>query len=183
MTWFPPGVDFPGSRTYSFATPFFTAPASPTDLLVVKGPTGGKKLYFLELYAVRISVTADTSIPQCFLIKRSADDTGAGNVITAVPHETGDLAGTFGIRYFTTNPSALGTPIGTMFSEGLSTILPGNGVGTSPTAKTLLYFANPNGKPIKLLSATEILAVNFNGVSFNSGTPIIAFGGTVMEID
>lgn len=150
--------------TYSAATVGLVAASSGTDLYTIAGVAG--KTIRITRICVSGRATAAAS-EDVVLVKRSTLDTGGtATVPTDVPNNSGSAAGGAVLAAYTANPT-LGTGVGNI---GVKQLFLGNLTTGAPGAAACWTWTpgTDNAQEPSLVSATEQIAVNLNGVT-NSG--------------
>lgn len=142
-------------KTFSASANF--SPASPgSDVFTVYGPSSGA-IYITKLTVSGTQTTGANA--DILLFRRSTQNSGGVfSTITSVPHVAGDTT-TAVVKAYTTNPSPVGTFVGTVHQEKVFTPAPGNPGGI------LVWTANDYCKPIILNSPNYGFCVNFNGIT------------------
>ena len=149
--------------TYSAAMIAVASAATATDIFTITGSTG-KVIDVIEVEISAVQTTASNILIQ--LVKRSTANTGGGTPTTAtnVPHDSRSAAATATVRSYTANPT-LGTAVGTMRAQ--RALVPAAGTAT---AEIPVEWTFVDGQPVSLRGATEVLAVNLNGVTVTGGS-------------
>jgi hypothetical protein len=151
--------------TYMACSSVYAIPATPTDMVVFTG-SGSKKVKVLRVRLNCYQTTA--AVEQFFLNKHSAADSGGTFFSeTAIPLDSNDASATATLVHYSANPTGI-TSLGAITQPKL-------GVQTSATnfpAWTTLFDCNQFGKPIVLNSASEQVALNFNGAALPSGMQV-----------
>lgn len=156
------------NSVYSFTTGALTVAASATDIFTIFGATD-RIFRLLQLEIEGVQTTA--GIVSVFLIKRSAANTaGTSAAVTPVAHNSQHRTPSSTLLKYTANPSGLGTAVGTILERKVSFDAAASVVVQAPAK----LFDCRDSKPIELLSATEGLAVNLNGVTVTGGSLIIS---------
>lgn len=157
------------------ASASFTPAATPTDLVTIYG-SGSKTIRVRSIKIGTINTAAGSQI--FTLVKRSAvNTTGTFVAGTAVPMSSGNAAASATVGHYTANPGGLGTAVGTF-----NTVKTASPVATPATFAGVVQqsevemlpaplFLNQGSliQPVTLLSASEGLAINFNGAALVSG--------------
>ena len=148
--------------------------ATATDVFTIYGSaTYGSATKTIRVTKILLSGSQTTGGTVAIqLIKRSTTNTGGTSTTsTAVPNDSNDAAATATVLSYTTNPSALGTSIGTL--KSLRTQVP-NTTATSENSATFgyweLYKADTPAKAIVLRGASQGLCINFGGVTVTGGS-------------
>lgn len=155
--------------TYSAGTAPLTAANTATDIFTITG--SASKVVRIRKMGFAASATNPTSA-NILIVKRSTANTGGtSTLLTNVPNDSDDLAGTATVRSYTANPT-LGTTIGNIRSYKMTIpqTTPLGGVGGGPINE--ITFGNIGDKAIVLRGTSEVLSVNLNsttitGNSFN----------------
>lgn len=151
-------------RAYSAVATGWTIPATPTDLVTLNG-VGNRTLRLLAVIVDGLQTTA--GINKFFLIKRSTLDTGGTFVADPiVVHDSNELVSAAVFGHWTANPAALGTAIGNVRVNNLLNPAPASLVVAD---KLIWTFENLNAEEVTLRTATEQLALNFNGAALPAG--------------
>lgn len=145
-------------NTYSASAGPYGAPNSPTDTFTITG--SASKL--VRITRISFSGTQSTgAIRDVLIIKRSTANTG-GNSTTPnmVPHDSTFPAATATVRNYTTNPSGLGTVVGTIRAQKVFI-----GATTTLSREFCVDWGPRNSQAPVLRGTNEVLAINLNGVS------------------
>lgn len=115
---------------YMAATVRFTPDNNTTDLFCIGG-SNSRTIRLLRLILSGTQTTAGNT-HRVSLIKRSTANTGTTVGATAVPLDSASPAATAQVHHYTTNPSALGTGVGTIWNPQVlipapASVLPGSG--------------------------------------------------------
>lgn len=150
--------------TYSAIVTGLATAAAATDVLTIAGSASKK----IKVRYVSVSASTTTTALQDFrLLKRSAANTGGtSSVVSSTPYDSGDAAATATVTSYTANPTTLGAAVGSgIRSNRLSVGAVGAGSAASSQAAIIWDFtaSAPAVKPPTLNSASELVAVNFNG--------------------
>lgn len=151
--------------TYAAASTPTAPAAATTDLFTLTGADNieGQILYIglnLELSAV------GATTPRPLIVKRSAANTGGtSGAVTAVPLSSEWGAAACSVLAYTANPAALGASVGRIISglmngAGNTALFQSNAAGV----QVPVYVWTPGGDALSVRAATEVIAVNFNGV-------------------
>ena len=155
---------YKNKRCYAGVATGWAIPATPTDMVVLTG-VANKTIRIIGIIVEGTQTTA--GINKFFLIKRSTvDTTGTFVADTAVPHDSKDLASLASFGHYTANPGALGTAVGNVRVANLLNPAPASVV---PSDKIIWLFDSINAEELVLRSATEQLALNFNGAALPAG--------------
>jgi len=150
-------VELHNKPTYSAIINGLAVASSPTDIFLIKG-SATKKVIIKRIYFT--GYQNNVSYQSLLLIKRSADNTGGTRTaLNLVPSDSADPAATAEVYYYTANPSALGTAVGTILA--LTKMIAGKNTAVS-TYKELLDITDSPAKNIVLNNANEYLALNLN---------------------
>jgi hypothetical protein len=138
----------------------FVIPASATDVFTISGSSTKT----IKIYRVLFYLTATTGSNATIIgLRRSSLNTGGtSTLLSNVPHDTTNAAGTAVVRSYTANPSALGTLIGNMFTFGVYV----SGGGTIGSIPFSYLIENPIAQPIILRGTSQLFAVNMSAVTF-----------------
>ena len=146
--------------TYGAAIAGFTYAANGTDIFTITGSdTKTIKIKHLSVDGTQ----TNTGARAVSLIKRSSQNTGGtSTVLTNVPYDSINPTSTAVVRYYTVNPTTLGTSLGALHVEKLI-------VGSANSADSdALVFSTVDAstsQDITLRSSSEVLAINMNGVT------------------
>lgn len=151
--------------TYGTAIPAFTYANNGTDIFTITGSdTKTVRIKHLSIDGTQTTLAVRT----VNLVKRSSQNTGGTSVILgAVPYDSSNPTATAVVRYYTANPTTLGTEVGIFHSEKV--IIP----TTNATVEDSLTFStleSTNSQDITLRGSTEVLAVNMLGVTSNGNS-------------
>lgn len=145
---------------YMAATARFTPANNTTDLFCL----GGSNSRTIRVLRLILSGTQTTggNVATVSLIKRSAANTGSSVAATAVPLDSASPAATAQIHHYTTNPSALGTAVGTIWNGQVLIPAPASVVAPAPILEWLpgedLWLPTP-----VLRANTEFICINLGG--------------------
>lgn len=154
-------------QTYMVSNPEFVVPATPTDMLVFSG-SGTKTVKIRKIEMTAAETTAGNE--QFFVLKRStADTTGTPNAVTSVPVDSANGAATATFNYYTANPGALGTSLGSLFN--LKFQCPAIASTLQPQWRTI-YEWIPGTQPITLRGTAESVVLNFAGAALPAGLKV-----------
>ena len=161
------------SKAIYMASGSFTPVATPTDLVTIFGSASK----IVRVRSMRIGTTNTAAGSQIFLlIKRSAVDTGGTAVsATLVPGDSANSAATATVQHYTANAAGLGTAVGTINTLKVASpvLVPATfaGIVQQSEVEVLPSYGQHSGlpQPITLRSASEGLAINFNGAALVSG--------------
>lgn len=157
--------------TYSACTTAFTPVATPTDIFTIEG-NATTNVYVMRMGISTVQGTA--GINEWFLLKRSAANTAAGTFTNPakIPFNSGNTAAAAVVKQFSTNPTP-GASLGSVWHGFVNApVLTTAGIGQSVLE---INFEDMFGQPICLNSASEILALNFNGAAVPAGLSVIAY--------
>ncbi len=154
--------------TYAAASTAFNPPATPSDCFTITG-SATNNIYIIKMGISTVQTTLGTN--QWFLVKRSAANTGGTSAAaTVVPYNSANPAGTASVLQYTVNPVGLGAAVGKVWSGYVDSPAPaGQGSGIE------VDFVDMFGQPLTLLSASEVLAWNFNGAALPAGLSVMAY--------
>ena len=157
-------------QTYRAAATTFSLPNTPTDGFTIYG-SATKTIKVLKV--MMSGTQGATSVVTAELIKRSTANTGGtSTVVPSVPNDSANTSATATVRYYTANPTSLGTAVGTV--AGFRGIIPQGGTSSVLTSNCEIYRANTPAQALTLRGATEGLALNFNSITLT---------GNVMSIE
>lgn len=157
--------------TYSACSTAFTPAATATDIFTIEG-NATTNVYVMK---VGLSSTQGTAgVNEWFLLKRSAVNSVAGTFTNPakVPFNSGNSAASAVVKQFSANPTP-GASLGAIWHGWVnSPVVTTAGIGNSILE---IDFEELFGQPICLNSASEILALNFNGAAVPAGLSVIAY--------
>lgn len=158
------GVNIEGRKpTYSATIADYVPAATATDMVTITG--AANKICTITNIRFTGHATASTYVG-IYLIKRSSANSGGTSTSTTItPHDSTDIAPSAVVKQYSANPSSLGTAVGTIRADHLG--MPAAAAGTYPL---LWDFCDRAAKGIRLNSATEVIAINFNGAAVPAGT-------------
>lgn len=146
-------------RTYAASIRGLVAAALATDIFTITGAAG--KVVRITRIIVGATRTANAT-SDLLIIKRSTANTlGTSTVPTAVPYDSMSEAAAAVVRAYTANPT-LGVAVGQVMA--LKQFIQSGG-GNSPMPPIDIEFGKKFGSSIILRSASEVLALNLNGVT------------------
>jgi hypothetical protein len=147
-----------GLATYS-ASNVFVLPASATDVLTISGSaTKTVKIFSILFY---LTATTGSNATIIGLRRSSLNTGGTSTLLTNVPNDTNNAAGTAVVRSYTANPT-LGTLVGNNFTYGIYV----SGGGTIGSIPFSYFIDNALEQPIVLRGINQLFAVNMNAVTF-----------------
>lgn len=156
-------------QTYGAAIAGFAYAANGTDIFTISGSaTKTIRIKHISIDGTQTSTNARTVI----LNKRStANVGGTSTVLTSVPYDSTNLPATATVRYYTANPTTLGTLVGAFHNEKLII-----GAANSADSDALVFSTidSSASQDITLRGPSEFLCVNMNGVTST---------GNLMNID
>ena len=146
---------------YSASVSSFSTASSPTDVFTIQG--SDKRITKIKRVEINptttVSLTAQTV--ELSLIKRqSLNSGGTSQSISPVPHDSGYPHAYCQVKYYTANPSSLGTAVGKIRSSRENVLLSLN------PPPIIWRFDDSN--PVVLRSSLESLCVNLNTVSITN---------------
>ena len=145
-------------NTYSACAGPFAAAGSPTDVFTITGSASKT----IRITRISFSGTQTTgAMRDVLIIKRSTANTGGTSIApNRVPHDSSFPASTATVRYYTANPSALGTAVGTIRSQKVFIGAP------AALSREFCIDWGPRNSQAPILRGTgEVLAINLNGVT------------------
>lgn len=143
--------------TYSASASGFTFDAGPTDIFTIRGSATREVRILRMTFSATKTSAANLSVTW---VKRSTDNSGGTSVaLTSVPHDSTSAAATAEARYYTANPTTLGTLVGEVYSNRYY-FSSGTGLGFGEVS---IDFLSDLGGPIILRGVNEILSINMKG--------------------
>jgi hypothetical protein len=155
--------------TYSAATIAYAPYATPQDVVGILG-SASKRVRVLR-FAVSGRATAANQLDVQLLKRSTADTSGTPTALTAVPHDSNDVAATATVNTYAAVPTA-GTPLGAIRAQQINLSAAGSGGAAVPVE---FDFGTVNDKAIVLNSAAEGLYLNLNGAAMPAGTVLNVF--------
>lgn len=153
------------ARTYS-ASANITLAAAATDIATMTG-NGAVSAYITKITISGIQTTGGEA--EISLIKRSTANTaGTSTAMTAVPHSATDTAAVVSLLAYTANPTT-GTTLGAIRRAYVPV---GSATGSG---SPMVFDFGDKGRPIRLNSSTEVLAINLNGATLTGGVLDVSF--------
>ena len=154
----------------SCSTPF-TPAANATDIFTIQG-NATTNVYVLKMGIS--TVQGADGFNQWFLIKRSAANTAAGTFTSPakVNYNSKNAAANAVVSQFSANPTP-GAAVGTVWSGYVYAPVVTDAGSSNDIFE--VDFRDMFGEPLTLLSANEILALNFNGAAIPAGLTVIAY--------
>lgn len=141
-------------------TSFSPTSANVTDVFTMVGFTGTKAIKVLRVEICAVTGSANTF--DCYLIKRSANDTlGTFTTLTPVPLDSRLAAADAIVTRYTANPGGLGASIGNI---AVRKVLSFTATAVNRSEPIILFDQHAAGAPITL-RGSDCLAINFNGVA------------------
>ncbi len=156
--------------SYSAAVSGFVCAAGTTDLIVIQG--SATKIIRITKVSISGTTTAGSgfSINSTLIRRSTANIGGTLASMSAVPHDTADASGTAAVKYYTANPTTLGTQVGILTANRISFPQAGaNGLGVN--ANEIDFGVRP-AKAIVLRGVNEYLALNFGGITITG--PVVS---------
>lgn len=151
--------------TYSAAIAGFTYAANGTDIFTIQG-SNNRVIRIKHLSIDGTQTTSNTRTVS--LIKRSSPNIGGtSTLLSPVSFDSFNPAVTAQIRYYTANPTTLGTLVGSIHTEKLLIPSPGANIEDALIFSTI---EASTMQDITLRSSNELLAVNMGGVTSNGNT-------------
>jgi hypothetical protein len=149
-----------GTQTFGASIAGFGYANNGTDIFTISGSATKT----IRIKHISVDGTQTTgSVRTVLLIKRSTANTGGtSTVLSAVPYDSLNSPATAVVRYYTTNPTTLGTTVGQFHNEKLVI------GGTNATDSDALVFETQDTygmQDITLRGANELLAINMNAVT------------------
>lgn len=146
------------NQTYSAVITNYVVANNPTDVFTITGSATRT----ITVNEVEISATKTASgVGDILLIKRSTLNTGGtSTILTNVPYDSLNEAATATVRYYTANPAALGTAVGTIKSTNYL-----YNVTTATPDKLEFNFGQDDNQHLVLRGVNESLCVNLNAVT------------------
>lgn len=166
MTWASSiSIDPNKTGTYAVASGFIAPAAATTDMFTLSGEAGYKIELLKTLLAFDATANSSTNRTKVFLLKRSALNTGGTSTVeNHIPFNSGSPASGAVMRAYTANPAALGALVNTSGRIVSGSFMLNALPAQSQPAPYLLFDHSIAGDAPKLVSATELFAVNFGGV-------------------
>lgn len=139
--------------------------ASATDFLTITG-AANKVITIQRIECSGIATTAGT--PSVVLVKRStANSGGTSTTPTVVKLDSSNPAASAVVRAYTVNPTT-GTLVGNLGSTRLALPL----AATGAALQQLVYVNTLGSGPLRLKSASEVVALNGNGATLAAGAAL-----------
>lgn len=157
--------------TYGVVSSAFTPGTAPTDVFTITG-SSTSNIYVTKM---GISTTQTTEgINAWFIAKRSTANSGGTSAApTIVSHNSNNPAVSASVLQYTANPTA-GSLVGYVWGGWVnSPKVATAGVGGFQGIE--VNFEDMFGQPITLLSASQVLAWNFQGATLPSGLSALAY--------
>ena len=152
------------SATYSASVNALTIALLATDIFTITGSaTKTVKIRSIHISGVQTSA----SYQDILILKRSTANTAGTSVTqTNIPYDSTDAAATAVVRSYTANPT-LGTLVGRMANKKfyMPIAIPGNNGQFGPDNYVEFNYGGNFDKEVVLRGTSEVLAVNFNGVT------------------
>ena len=164
-------VEFDKFNTYSACSSAFTPGTTPADVFSITG-NATTNVYVLKMGIATIQTTE--GVNAWFVAKRSAANTGGTSAAsTVVAFQSSSAAASATVLQYTANPTA-GAIIANVWNGWLNSPK-STTAGTGGLQGVVIDFETLYGKPIALLSAAEVLALNFNGAALPTGLSVLAW--------
>lgn len=154
----------PGQIQTHSASTVFTLANSSTDVLTISG-SATKTIKIFEIF-FHMTATTGSNATIIGLRRSSLNTGGTSTLLTNVPYDTNNAASTAVVRSYTANPTALGTLVGNMITNGLYI----SGGGTIASTPFNYLVDNDIEQPIVLRGINQLFAINMNGVTFSGNT-------------
>jgi|SRR5580765_2252798 len=162
-------VNTDGQRaTYRASTTGLAAVTGCTDLFTLTG-SASKTIRITRVEFGGTVATAAMYLDVLAVIRSGANLTGTSTTPTVVPLDSNDPAGTAVVRAYTANPGTLGTLVGAVRSDKV--LLPLTGTPVLPD-RLVWNFGNRPAKTCVLRGATQVFAINLNGIAIANATLI-----------
>lgn len=153
-------------QTYAAAIPNFTYAALGTDIFTIQG--SNSKVIRIKHISIDGN-SQQTATRTVTLLKRSSPNTGGtSTILTATPFDSFNDLSQATVRYYTANPTTLGTLIGPIHNEKL--VIAAAGANTIEDKLDYGTMGENVMQDITLRSSNEIFAVNMNGVTTANNT-------------
>lgn len=153
--------------SYAAAIQGLVPAASATDIFTIAG-SGTKTIRITRLEVSGIATTiVDTSVQ--FIVRSTADTGGTSTAPTAVKYDSTNPAATATIAAYTANPTGLGTSVGLVRTSKCIFNLVAPTAG-SESGRLIEDFGDRPAQAVVLRGATQVLAVNLNGVTISGGS-------------
>lgn len=154
----------PERATFGAGVDTITLAATPTDILTIQG--AANKVIRLKSVILN-GLSATTGGYPALFIRRSAANTGGTSVVLqGYAHDTNDGSPAAVVRYYTANPSALGTAVGTLHAGRFVASTASN------LDRLILQYSWQNDKSIVLRGPNDFLAINLKGSTLAATTTV-----------
>jgi hypothetical protein len=164
---------FNKGATYS-ASGTETLAATPTDVFVIEG-SATKTIYVRSFEVSCVKTTAGQAVVN--LIKRSVANTGDSIAVTPVPLDGNDIASVAAVRYYSVNPSALGSAVGTVSRKYMTFPAPAT-AGWGSLIEQWLWGTTMD-RYLTLRGAAQSLAINMGGATLTGA--VCTYNATWIE--
>lgn len=136
--------------------------ATPTDIVTIAG-AAGKVIRVKSLIFNGNSATL-AAYPIALIRRSTANTGGTSSVVVGRAHDTLDGASAATLTTYTANATALGTAVGTLHTGRVIAATASN------LDRLILQYSWQNDKSIVLRGASDILAINMQGVTLSAAT-------------
>lgn len=160
--WVDAAVSVTTKTTYSAFSSFSPTGTLTTDVFTITG--SASKTIKIRQVAVHGSNTGNTNALIILLKRSTASTGGTSTTLTNVAHDSASAAGTAVVKSYTANPTVLGTLVGNI--TGRLIFMPSISSVNAETGEVFELVSL--AEPITLRGTSEIMAVNFNGVTLLS---------------
>jgi hypothetical protein len=155
--------------SYMGCNPQYTIPATPTDMVVFTG-SATKTVKIRKIRLFMGQTTAGNE--KFYLVKRSTANTGGtATTVTTAALDSTNAAPTAVLKYYTANPSPLGTVVANLSEPTIQTPIGTGGSALYPPWFNL-YEWEPGTQPITLRGTGESVALNWGGAALNAGLKV-----------
>lgn len=147
--------------TYATAVTNFTYAANGTDIFTITG----SDTKVCRIKHISVDGNAQATVTRTVsLLRRSSPNIGGVSVILpGIPFDSSNAPSTAVVRYYTANPTTLGTLVGTMHNEKL--VIAAAGANTIEDKLEFGTIDATTMQDITLRSSQELIALNLNGVT------------------
>lgn len=152
--------------SYSAAIGGLVGVTACTDLFTLTG-SATKTIRITRVDISGAIATTAQQVEVFGLVRSTANATGTSTSPAAVPYDSNDPAATAVVRAYTANPGTLGTLVGNV---RVAKMLLGVTGGTTVQDRLIWDFGDRPTKALVLRGATQVFAINLNGVTFSTAS-------------
>lgn len=162
--YIPSADNEPERDTYGAAVTGISLAANPSDILMIQG--SASKIIRVKSLVLNGNSATTGGYP-ALIVRRSTANTGGTSVVLGgFQHDTIDPAASAVVRYYTANPTALGTVVGNLHGGRFVASQANN------LDRLILQYSWQNDKAIVLRGVSDFLCVNLGGAALAAATTV-----------